>query len=173
MTMNRQHKLTHWLLLCLAALWLGSATAEISAGAQADAERLDKIFERSSLKIATPDARMHSFDVWLAADDQRRQRGLMYVRQLDPKAGMLFVYPAPFKIGMWMMNTYISLDMLFVNAKGRVVQIVERTTPESLETISASTEVLGVIELSAGTVERLKIRPGARVMHPAFGTATE
>jgi hypothetical protein len=150
----------------LAALWLGTARADLNS----DAERLDQLFERSSLRIATPDARMHSFDVWLADNEQRRQLGLMYVRQLDPNAGMLFVYPGPFKIGMWMKDTYISLDMLFVNSKGKVVQIVERTTPESLKTISANTLVLGVIELNAGTVERLKIRPGAQVMHPAFGT---
>jgi len=170
MKMNRQHTpipvTIHWLLLCLAALWLGTASADLNS----DAERLDQFFKRSSLRIATPDARMHSFDVWLADNDQRRQLGLMFVRHLDPNAGMLFVYPEPFKIGMWMKNTFISLDMLFVNSKGKVVQIVERTTPESLKTISANTLVLGVIELNAGTVERLKIRPGAQVMHAAFGT---
>jgi len=166
MKTHRRHPYASWLLLCLATLWLGSVTAE----ADTDAERLNKIFQRSSLKIATPDARLHSFDVWLAMNEEQHQLGLMYVRKLDPKAGMLFVYPAPFQIGMWMKDTFISLDMLFVNAQGKVVQVVERTTPQSLQTIASNTEVLGVIELNAGTVERLKIRPGARVMHPAFGT---
>jgi uncharacterized membrane protein (UPF0127 family) len=165
--MNRQHPFARWLLLCLAPLWLASGGAEVSS----DADRLNQLFERSTLKIATPDARVHSFNVWLAADDQHRQLGLMYVRQLDANAGMLFIYPEPFRIGMWMKNTFLSLDMLFVDPKGKVVQVVERTTPQSLKTISANTAVLGVIELNAGTAERLRIRPGSRVMHAAFGTS--
>jgi uncharacterized protein len=168
MKINWQRTLAQGLLLCL-TLWPAYWGSAIADG-NSDAQRLDQIFERSTLKIATPDARMHSFNVWLATDDQTRQLGLMYVRQLDPDAGMLFVYPAPFKIGMWMKNTFISLDMLFVNSNGKVVKIVERTTPQSLKTIGADSAVLGVIELNAGTVERLKIRPGAQVMHPAFGT---
>ena len=164
--MNRQQTFARWLLLCLTTFWLGSIAAE----ATSDADRLNQLFERSTLKIATPDARVHSFNVWLAADDQHRQLGLMYVRQLDDNAGMLFVYPEPFRIGMWMKNTFLSLDMLFVDSKGKVVQVAERTTPQSLKTISATTPVLGVIELNAGTAERLRIRPGARVMHEAFGT---
>jgi len=168
MMMNMQRglaaRVSAWLLVCLASLWLGAAAAEVSN----DTERLDKTFQRSTLKIATPDARLHAFNVWLADDDEHRQLGLMYVRKLDDNAGMLFVYPNPFMVGMWMKNTFISLDMLFVDAKGKVVQVVERTTPQSLKTIAATTEVLGVIELNAGTAERLRIRPGARVMHPAF-----
>jgi uncharacterized membrane protein (UPF0127 family) len=163
--MNMQRNFAAWLLACLASLWLAAAAAETNS----DTERLDKIFQRSSLKIATPDARLHSFDVWLADDDEHRQLGLMYVRKLAPDAGMLFVYPNSFKVGMWMKNTLISLDMLFVDANGKVLQVVERTIPQSLKTITATSEVLGVIELNAGTAERLRIRPGSRVMHPAFG----
>jgi uncharacterized membrane protein (UPF0127 family) len=166
--MNRQHKFATWLLLCLATLWLGSVNAEVTNDPAADVDRLNQIFERSTLKIATPDARMHAFSIWLANDDQHRQLGLMYVRKLDENAGMLFVYPTPFRISMWMKNTFIPLDMLFVNAKGKVVQVAERTTPQSLKTISSDTDVVGVIELNAGTAERLHIRPGSQVMHPAF-----
>ncbi len=163
--MKTQPRFVAWLLLCLLAASFGVATADDTN----DAERLDKIFERSTLKIATPDARLHAFDIWMATDDERRQLGLMYVRKMEPNAGMLFVYPAPFKIGMWMKNTFISLDMLFVNGKGKVLQVVERTTPESLKTIASDSEqVKAVIELNAGTVERLKIRPGSQVMHPVF-----
>lgn len=166
--MNRQHKFSSWLLICIATLWFGWAAAEITNDPAADVDRLNQIFERSTLKIATPDARMHSFNIWVASDEQRRQLGLMYVRKLDANSGMLFVYPEPFKISMWMKNTFISLDMLFVNAKGKVVQIAERTTPESTKTISSNSEVIGVIELNAGTVEKLRIRPGAQVLHAAF-----
>jgi len=162
--MNRQRRFASWVLAWLTACWLAGAAAEVGS----DTERLNSIFERSTLKIATPDARLHTFNVWVAADEEHRQLGLMYVRKMDENAGMLFVYPEPFKIGMWMKNTFLSLDMLFVNSKGKIVQVVERTTPQSLKTISTTTEVLGVIELNAGTAERLHIKPGAQVMHPAF-----
>ena len=166
--MNMQRGVVGWLLLCVAGL-LSLATG---AEANSDTERLDKTFQRSSLKIATPDSRMHSFSVWLADDDARRELGLMYVRKLDANAGMLFVYPSPFKVGRQMKNTFISLDMLFVDAGGKVLQVVERTTPQSLKTIAATSAVVGVIELNAGTAERLRIRPGSRVVHPAFGTSS-
>jgi uncharacterized protein len=181
--MNRQHTFASWLLPCLATLWLGSAAAEGTTAAKAnpnaaaappaaqvtnDTDRLNQLFERSTLKIATPDARVHNFNIWLAADDQHRELGLMYVRKLDENAGMLFVYPEPFRIGMWMKDTFIPLDMLFVNSKGKVVQVVERTTPQSLNTIASDTAVLGVIELNAGTAARLHIRVGSQVMHQAF-----
>jgi uncharacterized protein len=161
---NMQRNLAAWLLACLASVWLAAAAAEVNT----DAERLDKLFPRSTLKIATPDARMHSFNVWLAEDDEHRQLGLMYVRKMDDNAGMLFVYPRPYKVGMWMKNTFISLDMLFVDSKGKVLQVVERTTPQSLKTIGAANDVLAVVELNAGTAERLRIRPGSRIMHRAF-----
>ena len=162
--MNMQRKLSSWLVLCLAALWLGTALGD----ATSDADRLNQIFQQSSLKIATPDARLHPFNVWIADDEERRQLGLMFVKQMDEKAGMLFLYPQPFRIGMWMKNTDLSLDMLFVDTQGKVVQIAERTTPQSTQTIQSNTNVLGVIELNAGTAAKLKIRPGAQVMHPAF-----
>jgi uncharacterized membrane protein (UPF0127 family) len=81
---------------------------------------------------------------------------------------MLFVYPRPQMIAMWMKNTFIPLDMLFVAPDGRVTRVVENTEPQSLKTIESGGEVMGVVELAAGTVARLKIAPGAQVIHPAF-----
>ena len=150
-------------LLC--ALLLCTAAA---AAANKDAEQLDKIFSRSTLKIATPDAQLHKIDVWIADNDARRQRGLMYVEHMADDAGMLFIYPQPQPISMWMKNTHLSLDMLFVSANGRVDSIAENTKPMSTDTISSKSNVLAVIELKAGTAARLKIRPGAQVIHPAF-----
>ena len=132
------------------------------------AQQLDRLFERSTLQIATPDARLHKIDVWVADDEQRRARGLMFVEQLDDDAGMLFIYPQAQPISMWMKNTPLSLDMLFVTADGRVHHIVESTKPMSLDTISSDGIVMAVIELKAGSAARMKIRPGARVIHPVF-----
>ena len=152
-----------WLLLAFCL-----ATSSVLAN---DAASLDRIFPRSTLQIATPDARLHKFDVWIAHDDARRARGLMFVRNLGDHEGMLFIYEQAHPVSMWMKNTYVSLDMLFVGADGRVERVVENTEPESLKTIESKKPVLAVIELKAGTAARLKIQPGARVIHSAFASA--
>jgi hypothetical protein len=72
---------------------------------------------------------------------------------------------------MWMRNTLIPLDMLFVDAQGRIVNIHERAVPESLDTITAAAPVRAVIELNGGTAARLGIAPGDRVQHTIFGNA--
>src|SRR4029079_8238363 len=122
-----------------------------TAAPSSDEQQLDQAFARSSLKIATPDAQLHKIDVWIADNDARRQRGLMFVEQLADDAGMLFIYPQPQPISMWMKNTHLSLDMLFVNPDGRVHRVVETTKPMSLDTISSDGTVLAVIELKAGS----------------------
>jgi uncharacterized protein len=81
---------------------------------------------------------------------------------------MLFIYPEPQSVAIWMKNTPLSLDILFVRADGRVHRIAENATPQSTDTIPSNGAVLAVIELKAGTAARMKIRPGAQVIHPAF-----
>ena len=81
---------------------------------------------------------------------------------------MLFIYPEVRPVSMWMKNTYIPLDMLFVRADGRIERVAENTTPQSLATIESGKPVIAVMELKAGSAARLKIRPGAQVIHPAF-----
>lgn len=162
--------------LLVFTLQLGVAHAtDVAKSATADdapkvtAADLDRSFRRSTLQIATPDARLHRFNIWIADDDQHRARGLMFVRQLSADDGMLFIYEEPHPVAMWMKNTFIPLDMLFVAADGKVMRVVANTEPQSLKTIESGGAALGVIELPAGTAERLKITPGAQVMHPAFG----
>lgn len=133
------------------------------------ASDLDRAFRRSTLQIATPDARLHHFNIWIADDDQRRARGLMFIRQLGAEDGMLFIYPQPHPISMWMKNTYVPLDMLFVAADGKVIRVVANTEPLSLKTIESGGPALGVIELAGGTAARLKITTGAQVVHSSFG----
>lgn len=155
--------------ICLLLLAAGAVGAE--ARQPTDSADLDRLFRRSTLQIATPDAKLHRFNVWLADDEARRNRGLMFVKHLAADDGMLFVYPQPQPIAMWMKNTLIPLDMLFVGVDGKVVNVVANTEPQSLKTIESGGTVLGVIELAAGTAARLKIAPGAQVIHPAFATA--
>ena len=149
--------------VCALLLWSAAVAGE-SNGAQ----QLDRLFPRSTLQIATPDARLHKIDIWVADNDARRERGLMFVEQLADDAGMLFIYPEPQPVAIWMKNTPLSLDILFVRADGRVHRIAENATPQSTDTIPSNGMVLAVIELKAGSAARMKIRPGAQVIHPAF-----
>jgi uncharacterized membrane protein (UPF0127 family) len=92
----------------------------------------------------------------------------MYRRRMARDAGMLFLYKRSAPVQMWMKNTLIPLDMIFIAADGRIVTITERAVPRSLETISSGVPVIAVLELNGGTVSRLKIAVGDRIFHPAF-----
>lgn len=138
--------------------------AAAAAGAAAQNTRLPV----SELAIVTSKAR-HVFKVELAADDPSRTRGLMHRRSLAPDAGMLFDYGREVPgVAMWMRNTLIPLDMLFIKADGRILNIHERAVPHDLTSISAAGPVRAVLELNGGTVSRLGIRPGDRIEHPLF-----
>ncbi|MFC4309552.1 DUF192 domain-containing protein [Steroidobacter flavus] len=140
------------------------APARPAAAPEVTAKDLDQVFRRSTIQIATPDARLHRFNSWIADDDQRRARGLMFIKQLRPDDSMLFIYPQAQPVAMWMKNTYVPLDMLFVAPDGKVIKVVQNTEPLSLKTIESGGIVLGVVELPAGTAARLKIAAGAQVI---------
>ena len=110
----------------------------------------------------------HSFQTEIADTDPTRARGLMFRRHMAGDHAMLFVWDAPIQAAMWMKNTYIPLDMLFVAGDGRVVYIAANTKPESLDVITAGRPVKAVIELAGGVAARLGIKPGDRVRHPRF-----
>lgn len=129
-------------------------------------------FERSTLVIAgNSDGKpvRHRFDVELAKTGEQHSYGLMFRRSLPANAGMLFDYGAPQHVLMWMRNTFIPLDMLFVAVDGRITRIVQRTVPQSLENIESKGKVRAVLEVNGGTVQRLGIKPGDRVLHGIFG----
>ncbi|MCC7016534.1 MAG: DUF192 domain-containing protein [Rhodospirillales bacterium] len=122
-------------------------------------------FERSALTVATARGE-HRFRVELALEPAQRERGLQHRPFLAEDAGMLFVFDRPGAVDMWMLNTLIPLDMMFIAADGRIVNIAERTRPKSLDIISSAGPVLAVLEVLGGTSARLGIRPGDRVVHP-------
>ena len=113
------------------------------------------------------------FRIWLADTPPRQQQGLMFVRDLPAEEGMLFVERQSRVWGMWMKNTFVPLDMLFIDSRGRVAAIFERTVPHSLQTLSFPKPVKAVLELRGGETVRRGIRVGDRVEHAAFrGPAT-
>ena len=110
----------------------------------------------------------HEFSVEIADTESARAKGLMYRRSLAADRGMLFLYERAEPIGMWMRNTYISLDMLFLDADGKIVQIERNTEPFSEKVIDSDGAVSAVLELNAGTADRLGIKTGDRVCHDSF-----
>lgn len=125
-------------------------------------------FQRDRVIVRTTAGDEHGFAVELALTPQQQAQGLMYRPGLAADAGMLFVYRPARRVSMWMRNTAIPLDMLFIAEDGEIVKIVERAVPFSLATISSGRPVHGVLEVNGGTAARLGLRPGDRVLHPAF-----
>ncbi len=115
--------------------------------------------DRATLEIVQPGGR-HLFLVELAETPAERERGLMERTSLPLNAGMLFMFERVEPIQMWMKNTLISLDMIFADAEGRVVAVIPRTEPMSLRIISSGVAAKSVLEVRAGTAERLDIRVG-------------
>ena len=104
----------------------------------------------------------------MATGPEERQKGLMFRRFLADRSGMIFDFGVSAPVYMWMKNTYIPLDMLFVDDGGRIVHIAHRTKPELTDTISADREVRGVIEIAGGAADSLGIAEGDLVAKPAF-----
>ena len=124
---------------------------------------LDADFERDVLVISASEHACYRFDVWLALTNSQFARGLMHVRNLPDDAGMLFVYSEPDGRSMWMKNTYIPLDILFIRNNGTVSSVARHTEPLSLRSIASVEPVTLVLELNAGTADRLNIGTGNQI----------
>ena len=124
-------------------------------------------FPQSDLTIKSS-GKSHKFRIWLADTARRKQQGLMFVRDLPADRGMLFVNEQPYVAGMWMKNTFISLDMVFIGADSRITEIRARTTPHSLEIIEPRAPVLAVLELRGGEAQRRGLAVGDAVSHPTL-----
>jgi len=125
-------------------------------------------FDKSELTIES-DGKTHKFTIEVARTAEQSQQGLMFRSRMAADAGMLFLYKTAQPVSMWMYQTLIPLDMLFIAGDGRVVNIHERAVPGSTESISSTGPVRAVLELNGGTVARLKLKPGDRVVHPEIG----
>jgi uncharacterized protein len=130
----------------------------VAAARAADLETLE-IVSKSGVQV---------FAVEVMRTPEERGKGLMYRRELPEGRGMLFDFSPETNVSMWMKNTYISLDMIFIRADGRILRIAENTTPESEAIIPSGGPVRGVLEVIAGTAKKLRIAPGDRVAHPLF-----
>ena len=122
-------------------------------------------FPRTSLQIlhgkSKKDAR--HFDVWIADNPAREEQGLMFVRDLPATQGMLFPLAKPRKMSMWMKNTYIELDIVFVGEKGEIDKIIEHAKPLDLTTLNSDKPVTAVLELKGGEAARQELKVGDHV----------
>lgn len=155
------------LLVGLAVTWTGkgdsnSAVRADGANAQAGASA---VYE--TLEVATA-AGPKAFKVEVARTPEQQAKGLMFRTALDDDHGMLFPHPEPRELTMWMRNTYIPLDMLFIRADGTIHRIEERTEPLSEKVIGSQGDVSAVLELAGGASARLGIKPGDKVRHSLF-----
>lgn len=123
-----------------------------------------QLFETAPLQIETAAGETHDFTVELALSPGQRQQGLMFRQTLAADGGMLFTYDTPGRPRMWMANTFIPLDMLFIRGDGTIAHIAENTVPQNTDIIySPPVPVTAVLELNAGTTRRLGIKPGDKV----------
>jgi uncharacterized membrane protein (UPF0127 family) len=121
----------------------------------------------SQLTVDTARGRQ-SFAVEVVREEVDRNRGLMFRRHMARRHGMLFDYDPPQNVAFWMKNTYIPLDIIFIGADGRIINIYAMTTPLSLEPLPAGGPVRGVLEINGGLSAKLGIKPGDRVHHKLF-----
>jgi uncharacterized membrane protein (UPF0127 family) len=143
--------------------WLLLAFASLPAHAQAaPATGLEP------LAIVGGGGQRHLFQVEVMRTPETRARGLMHRKYLPGDRGMLFDFGQVEPVSMWMQNTYIPLDMLFIRADGTIARIAEQTEPLSVRTIPSGEPVLSVLEINGGVAAKLGIRPGDKVEHPLF-----
>jgi uncharacterized protein len=121
--------------------------------------------EQQTREIASKTG-VHVFSVELAVTDEERARGLMFRRSVPEYYGMLFDFKRDQEVQMWMKNTYVSLDMIFIQGDGRIRSIAENTETESERIIPSRGPVRAVLEVAAGTARKLGIQPGDRVASP-------
>jgi uncharacterized protein len=147
-----------------AALSACLAAATMPCRAQSSAPQDLSSFPRASLSVLHRDAvhgsHTYRFNVWVADTPARAEQGLMFVSDLPENAGMVFPLVPPRIERMWMKNTYIELDMLFVDAAGRISKITARARPLRLDTLSSDAPVSAVVELRGGEAAKLSLSVG-------------
>jgi uncharacterized membrane protein (UPF0127 family) len=153
--------------LILSALVLVLLPAVWPGGVAAQEQPQPEIRPFQTVEIVTKSG-VRAFSVEVAATEEQLSRGLMHRTELPEGRGMLFDFKNERIITMWMKNTPLSLDMIFVGRNGAVVRVAEHTTPFSTQTISSGVPALAVLEVIAGTARKFGIAPGDRMVHSMF-----
>ena len=100
------------------------------------------------------------FEVLIAQSNKERRQGLMHIESMKNNEGMLFIFEPERNVSMWMRNTPMTLDMIFINKKGRIINIAKNTTPYSTRGISSGGSIHRVLEINGGLSDRMNIKNG-------------
>jgi uncharacterized protein len=157
--------------LACAILAAGLLVASDAALSQSAPPEPLSAFPQSMLAVKTAGGKVVNFKIWLADTRQREEQGMMFVREMDIHTGMLFMFPENKPVTMWMKNTYVSLDLLFLDAHGKIDYIEANATPRSLAIIGPKAPEYAVLELKGGACEQFGIKLGDRVIHSNFKNA--
>lgn len=158
-----QQRIPSGAVLWAAPLFAVAALLVVLTGPVCARMRVDKLWLVIGAGQETP------IDVEMAEMPKEKELGLMFRTELADNQGMLFPYGAPQEVTMWMHNTYIPLDMVFIRADGTVHRIEQRAEPLSDRIISSEGQVSAVLEMAGGAAQRLGLKPGDRIRHPLFG----
>ena len=121
-------------------------------------------WEKNIIKISNSSDILNTFEVYIADSNSKRKKGLMYIENLPNNHGMLFKFNSPRIASMWMKNTYISLDLLFIDKNQTIVKIHNNAEPFNLKSISSKLKVKWVLEINGGLAEELGINPGNKII---------
>ena len=124
---------------------------------------LDRDLNKSSLIVSTSKKTCYLLSIWVAHSVKEKARGLMYVRNMPEQSGMLFVYTESDQRSMWMKNTYIPLDIIFIKNSETISSIARNTEPLSLKNIRSTEPVNYVLEINAGMTKKMGIVPNDKV----------
>lgn len=133
------------------------------------AQAQQQTFTSEPLTIETASGKNHDFTAELALNNAQREQGLMFRKSMPLESGMLFDFGQERDVAMWMRNTLIPLDMLFIARDGRITHIHENAVPHSEAIISSRGAVKFVLELNGGTAKRYGIKPGDMVRSTQVG----
>ena len=151
-------------LFAVLALTLAPAVVNVSQAQSGPLEDLS-VFPRTQLEVlhGKKKADPRVFTVWIANNAARQEQGLMFVQDLPQGEGMFFPLLKPKRMNMWMKNTYVELDMLFIGEKGAIDQIIEHARPLALDRINSDKTVSAVLEIKGGEAARLGLKVGDHV----------
>lgn len=151
------------IIIAIACLCVAACSPQ-PAAKQGTVRELDGAFEFTTLEIVNDAGEQFVFDVYLAQDFEQQRRGLMFVRSMPERTGMLFIYETDEFHSMWMKNTYIPLDMIFARSDGSVSSVIHRAEPHTLVSRASIEPVRYVLEVNGGVARRLGIGSRSRII---------